>query len=231
MTRPSSEPSIGAGRAPRRDALRNRATLILTAQRLIAEEGLTVPFDRIASEAGVGQGTLYRHFPTRADLLAVILLEPVNKQRAVVAAAELNPDPWSAFVTCMTESCRLESEQGGHFEIMTTLFERGSELFRMRVEIQEGFDRIFARAQTSGAIRADASPGDTFLLHLANKAIIERTRGAAPDAWRRNLEIFLAGMRPTTGHPFDSPPLHQRQVIFSVVSEAAVAGKLVRPNK
>lgn len=59
--------------APRRDAQRNRDLLVATARRAFADEGLAVSMDAIAKTAGVGAGTLYRHFPTKNDLIAAVI--------------------------------------------------------------------------------------------------------------------------------------------------------------
>ena len=60
-------------RRPRRDAQRNRAAILDAARAAFAEAGLEAPMDAIAKSAGIGAGTLYRHFPTRDDLVAAVL--------------------------------------------------------------------------------------------------------------------------------------------------------------
>src|SRR5438105_926111 len=64
-------------RGPRSDASRNMARLLATARALVAEAGSEVALDEIARRAGVGNATLYRHFPTRADLLAAVYADEV----------------------------------------------------------------------------------------------------------------------------------------------------------
>lgn len=69
----------GAPRSPRADAMRNRARLLEAAEAVFAAEGIDAPVDDIAEKAGVGVGTLYRHFPTKEKLLVAILVERVGE--------------------------------------------------------------------------------------------------------------------------------------------------------
>ncbi|GAB3701164.1 TetR/AcrR family transcriptional regulator [Mariniluteicoccus flavus] len=86
--------TLPEGRAPRRDAQRNRARIVEAAERAYAAEGLEVALDAIAKQAGVGAGTLYRHFPTRSDLVAAVLESrrpDLERERGAIIAAGLDP--------------------------------------------------------------------------------------------------------------------------------------------
>lgn len=90
----SSEAKIeAAGRRRRADAQRNIGSLVQTASEVFAESGLDVPIREIADRAGVGVGTLYRHFPTRSDLVVAVFRKEVNEsvEAASVLAAERPP--------------------------------------------------------------------------------------------------------------------------------------------
>jgi len=73
----------------RADAARNADRLLAAARELVAEQGNEVPLDEIAKRAGVGNATLYRHFPTRADLLVAVYADEVDRLVRLAAEADL----------------------------------------------------------------------------------------------------------------------------------------------
>src|SRR5579864_2138978 len=83
----------------RADARRNRARIVDAAEELLAARGLSVPIDDIAVHAGVGIGTVYRHFPTKEALFAAIVLARMQRLIEAAQAAEARDDPGTAFFT------------------------------------------------------------------------------------------------------------------------------------
>ena len=93
------DPSSASGRPLRADAQRNRAHILEAAEVLFAAEGIAAPVDAIAEKAGVGVGTLYRHFPTKEKLCEAILLERLSMltlDARALAEARTRPPPSSA---------------------------------------------------------------------------------------------------------------------------------------
>src|SRR5580658_3772091 len=96
VTPAGDAPPPDAARRPRADSLRNRARLLEAAEAVFGSEGLGVPIDRIAERAGVGVGTLYRHFPTKEALFEAIVLRHFEKLVEEARIAETAPDPADA---------------------------------------------------------------------------------------------------------------------------------------
>lgn len=196
-----------AASAPRRaDAARNRRTLTDAARVVFGQRGLDAPLDEIARRAGVGNATLYRHFPTRCTLVAAVFADTLED---VVEAAERaldNPDPWSGFAEHVTFLCELQATDRGLADLLTTVITGAPELETLRTRAYRDFVRIVDRAKTGDALRADFQPEDLVLVLMANAGLVHRTAGAAPTAWRRLLSYTLAGLcAPTAAAAPPSP--------------------------
>src|SRR5215468_9862116 len=85
-------------RALRADAARNREAIVAAARDVFAAHGLEAPLEEIALRAGVGIATLYRRFPTRAELVAAALVDKVTQYAEAAEQALAIPDPWAGFV-------------------------------------------------------------------------------------------------------------------------------------
>jgi len=207
-------------RAERRDRARNREKIIAAAQEVFAASGIHAPLDRIAVTAGVGAGTLYRHFPTRAALWSAVLTAPLQQHLAAVDAALDDPDPWEGFSGFVYSLCGADARSGGYADLMNTRFDDAPDLLALRAKIQRGITRIFARAQSAGAIRADVTAEDLYFVTTSNAAIAVATRLIAPDAWRRNVALYLDALRTEPKTPLPAPPLTVRQLVESVAPGA-----------
>ena len=94
---------VTASRPLRADAARNREKLLAAATALFAERGLDVPMEHIARKAEVSIGTLYKHFPTREDLVTAIFPERLAALDVIGEKALADPDPWHAFATYLDD--------------------------------------------------------------------------------------------------------------------------------
>ncbi|MFI5627309.1 TetR/AcrR family transcriptional regulator [Nocardioides sp. NPDC051685] len=218
--RPPARPRRPA-RAERRDSIRNRERIIAAAQAVFQRDGIHAPLDHIAAEAGVGSGTLYRHFPDRLDLWASVLTEPLQAHLATAQAALAADDPWDGLVAYLTSSCELEAATSGYLNLMSTHFEGGSELALLRTEIQRATEAVVLRAVDAGVVRSDLVPEDLLFVILSHSKVVEVTGAAAPEAWRRNLAFYLDAFRPEGAHLIDVPPLTPRQVLLSMLVPSA----------
>jgi len=88
----------------RSDAKRNRVRLVASARELFAAHGVDVPAREVARHAGVGVGTLYRHFPERADLVDAVLEESFDELIALAEASLAEKDPWHGFKRFVEEA-------------------------------------------------------------------------------------------------------------------------------
>ncbi|WP_203715805.1 TetR/AcrR family transcriptional regulator [Asanoa siamensis] len=205
-------------RRERSDSVRNRERLLSAARELFAAEGLQAPLDRIATAAGVGPGTLYRHFPTRSALWEAVLEEPLLAQLALVDRALADPDRWAGVAGYILETCALEAERGGYLNLMTTRFDDAPRLLEIRTRIQRRIVELFSRARAEGAIRPDFTTEDLLFITLSNSRVAEVTRDVAPRAWRRNAQLFLDSLRPERAHPLTEPPLKPSDVARTMMT-------------
>jgi AcrR family transcriptional regulator len=177
----------------RSDALRNRNRVLEVAQQLFAKEGLSVPIDEIAKRAGLGVGTLYRHFPTKEALLEAIL---VSRMERVVEDAEAQaeaPDPGEAFFQFLA---RLGEHGAAKKDLIEALARAGFDFKRsgVRKEVGRAVGKLLHRAQAAGAVRKDVAVEEVLSLVSGAFAAIDRHGGDAR-ARSRLLAIVCDGLR------------------------------------
>lgn len=177
----------------RADAARNRRALVHAGRAVFGERGLDAPLDEIARRAQLGNATLYRHFPSRCELVVAVYTETLRDVVAATERALANPDPWDAFTTHVTFLCGLQAANRGLADLLTTRIGGATELDELRGLTHDGVVRIADRAITAGSLRADFTPQDLVLLLMANAGLVHRTATAAPTAWRRLLGYTLNG--------------------------------------
>jgi AcrR family transcriptional regulator len=195
---------------PRRDAERNRQKLLATGREVFAEDP-EAPFEEIARRAGVGIGTLYRHFPSRDALVEVIYAEHIDE---VLAAAEEAADaesPWDGLVAFLERVLELQAR---NLPLRGVFLRHGTDaaLAERRRRIQPALARLVARGREEGEVRDDFTLGDLSLALWSFAPIFEATSGVAPEVWRRHLRILLDGMRPVAATPQSVRPLAGRQL-------------------
>jgi AcrR family transcriptional regulator len=196
----------------RRDARRNRERLVSVARELFATDGVDVPAREIARHAGVGAGTLYRHFPTRADLVDAVLEEAFEELVEVACGALAEPDPWAGFARFVEEALVMHAQNRALKDVVETE-EHGLERAReMRRRIRPLTEQLIARAQSEGALRPDFAPQDLALLFWASDGVIELAAEVAPELWRRQLGFMLDGLRSPHARPLEHPPLTEAQL-------------------
>jgi AcrR family transcriptional regulator len=187
-------PATGAVRTQRADARRNRARVLESARKLFTEQGLDAQIDDIARGAGVGVGTVYRHFPTKEDLLRALADERFAGLAAAAQASLEVEDPWQAFVEFMTYSARVMAEDRALSEAMDQL----PGLCRSAAEQVDMLGltgQVVARAQASGDLRADLVAEDVPAMVCGLGRAVRSEVERPTMSWERFLEIMLAGLR------------------------------------
>ncbi|MEU9048076.1 MULTISPECIES: helix-turn-helix domain-containing protein [unclassified Kitasatospora] len=187
------EGGTGGERRPRADVARNRARLLAAARALFTERGDQVQLPDVARAAGVGMGTVYRHFPTREALVEAAAEDRFAGILAFARALadEDRDDPVLAYLHHVGEV--LESDRGLSAAVEALRGTPGSApLGRTRAELEEAVAVLIERARRGGTIRADATVADVHLLVGAISATV-RT-GSGP--WRRLLDLTVQGLRP-----------------------------------
>ncbi|HVT42683.1 MAG TPA: TetR/AcrR family transcriptional regulator [Acidimicrobiales bacterium] len=159
---PSSAADAGAGCAEQRplraDAARNRARILEAAEAVFAAEGIEVPVDLIAEKAGVGVGTLYRHFPTKEKLCEAILLERLTALTADAQAQADADDPVAAFFGFLEH---VVEEGAAKRDLLVAVMGAGVAFDLAASEIKDGLreavDVLLERAKAAGAVRPDVT--------------------------------------------------------------------------
>ena len=211
----------GKGARPlRADAKLNRDRILAAAAALFAERGLSVPLEEIASRAGVGVATLYRRFPTRADLAAAAFERNMSRFTQAVDRALANQDAWDGFRALIFELCELQAGDAGLRDLLTTAFPASSSVEQRTGETVEKLRALIHRAQAEGRLRPDAVAGDVVVMLMANAGVLRETSTAAPDAWRRfaALMVDAFGARSDTPLP-PAPPEQQLRRSIALLTE------------
>jgi AcrR family transcriptional regulator len=177
-------------RAPRADAVRNRERILLSAREAFARDGVEVPLDAIARAAGLGPGTLHRHFPTKEALLAAVIAGRLDD--LADHAARLGSDPqgdFFAFLAELVESGRdnlaLAAALGG---LPNGLIEESAE------RLSAALKALLEAAQHAGGVRQDV---DVAEVHAVITGVLA-TESRLPASRRGlGLEIAIRGLRTT----------------------------------
>lgn len=179
----------------RADARRNHKRILAAARQQFAEHGLDVHVERIARAAGVGVGTVYRHFPAKEDLLQALADERFEFFAENARAALEDRDPWNGFCEFMRESGRVTAEDRALSEAMDQLPGLCT-TSADKVGLLELMRELIERAKASGAMRADFAADDVpSLMRGLARATASHDSGPPAMSWQRYLEIMLAGLR------------------------------------
>ena len=192
----------------RADARRNRALLVSADRNMFTERGVDARLDEIARRAGVGIGTLYRHFPTRESLVEAIVAERADE---VLGLAEtVQPDAWTGLVEFLEAMLELQRRDRVLKELFVRYPPGEGQLAETRRRLRRLFDRLLA-GHEQGTLRADFGVSDLALLLWSFAPVIDATE-AVPNAWKRHLHWLLDGLRQTAATPVSEPPLNDRQL-------------------
>jgi AcrR family transcriptional regulator len=177
----------------RADARRNRSRVLLAAKSAFAAAGLSVSVDEIAQLAGVGPGTVYRHFPTKEALFAAVVQERLESLAAEARELGTSEDPQTALFTFIH---RMVAEAAPKRDLVDALAEAGvsvtAELAGVGASLREEVGRLLTRAQRAGRVRDDVDIDDLMaLLSGTMSATLRPARAIAP---ARAADILCAGM-------------------------------------
>jgi AcrR family transcriptional regulator len=178
----------------RADAARNRAKVLDAARAAFAEHGTDAQMEEIARRAGVGVGTVYRHFPTKQALAEALVEERFKRTIAYTTELLEEPDPWLAIVKSF-EFCATTQEQNRGWAGVLAGIAGGSGAMQPAEhqlgQLLANTERMLDRARAAGAIRPDLEPADMPPLYCGLAAVVQ----AGVADWRRYLELLLAGLR------------------------------------
>jgi AcrR family transcriptional regulator len=196
-TTSDAELSSSPSRPMRADAQRNHEKILEAAEEIFALDGVAVPIDIVAERAGVGVGTLYRHFPTKESLYEAIVTTRLDGLLSIADEYTSAADPGLALNTFLREFARQASEKQDLFE---ALEQNGVDIktrFSERIdELMEKIDVLRQRAADAGAIREDVETSD--ILNLVSGTCHAAGHSGVDEAgFQRLVNIVLAGLQPT----------------------------------
>ena len=168
----------------------------------MTRKGLDAQIEEIARAAGVGVGTVYRHFPTKDDLVEALAMARFERLAELGREALAASDPWRSFEDFMRASGRIQSEDRALSEVLTSRPETMSRAAES-VGILGLVAELMRRGQTAGKIRPDADPRDVPMLMCA-LAGTYRNPHANPE---RYIGIVLDGLRATPRAQSKLPPV------------------------
>lgn len=185
-------------RAQRADARRNVERLIATARAAFAADGPNAPLDDIARAAGVGSGTLYRHFPTRLALIEAVYRDSVERLCAEGDRLAATEPPAAALVDWLRGFVTVVSEKRGLAAALSDEGRAQSLFGECHAMINTSGAALLDRAKDAGAIRPDVPLAD--LLRMAKAfALAAETSPEGPALAERLLALSMDGLRPRTG--------------------------------
>jgi AcrR family transcriptional regulator len=192
-------PVDGTGAAPcrpmRADARKNRDRILTAAECVFATEGVAVGMDEIARRAGVGVGTLYRHFPTKEALFEAIVLLRIGDLVRVAIRLQTSDDPVDALFAFLKA---FSSEVAKKRDLSDALASAGVDIKAKAAdfvkELEAAVGVLLRRAQDAGAVREDVSAKELFALAVGTCVAAEHT-GLGPASTGRMLTVVLDGLR------------------------------------
>jgi AcrR family transcriptional regulator len=212
MNSPDKSPAGGRGgpaaatlpRPMRSDALKNRERLLVAAGQVFEEKGLEASVADVARAAGVGMGTLYRRFPSKEALIDALVSEVLEATIAMAEDAATFPDGTGLEHFLRTSS----AYQAAHLGCLPKLWKSDHHLVKTARKLIAG---LLADAQAHGRVRLDLTSTDVSLVMWSIRGVLETTGSNTPAAWKRHLDLVVAGMRPSETE-LEHRPLSQNQV-------------------
>ena len=176
-----------AGRPLRADAARNREKVLQAARQAFAESGYGVPLDEIAARAGVGPGTVYRHFPSKEALFEAVVTARITDLVSDARARADADDPGEAFFGFLA---RIAGEAAAKRDLPDAIAITGS----LQEALHDALDVLLRRAQRAGAVRAGIETSDLIVLL---KGMFAGLAGSSDPALHERVFAVLAdGLRP-----------------------------------
>lgn len=207
-------------RHPRADARRNHARVLQAAQDAFAAEGKDVPLDEIARRAGVGAGTVYRHFPSKDALFEAVIVDRVGRLAADTRALAGADDPGPAFFAFFADTVeRVAFNQALVTALDSRARTRASVVSSLKQEFHDAVAVLLERAQRVGAVRPDVTAEDVIAL-VSGCLAMESYRGSPG----RMVALACDALRPAAATPLPpavTKPLSYNETRHRVSDETA----------
>jgi AcrR family transcriptional regulator len=192
------------GKPLRKDAARNRERILEAARDLFQERGLSASLNDIAHHAGVGVGTVYRHFPNKDELIEGLFEQRVAELAARMKRALEDPDPWHGLTAFVRDSTDMQAADRGLKDILVGGHHQLERIGKIRATLMPMGEALVSRAHAAGQLREDIVAQDLPVLQAMMSGLIDATVDTSPLLYRRFLDIVIRGM---AARPQDEPPL------------------------
>jgi AcrR family transcriptional regulator len=193
----------------RADALRNRARVLEAARECFAKDGVDAQMDDVAASAGVGVGTVYRHFETKEALIQALAEDYFTGEAAIARAALEIDDPWAAFSGFIRNGAELLAVNRALAQISADrpeVMKNAAVAANVELGFFEMIGTLIDRAKDADVLRADFELEDIPAI-MCSLGALQTSRGAYAN-WRRLLEMVLDGLRAPAGS--ELPPVGER---------------------
>ena len=179
----------------RADARRNRARVMEVARAAFAECGTDLPMEELARRAGVGIGTVYRHFPNKDALLDALLVEQFAGRIERTLDALDKENAWQGFRELVLRGAEMQAEDIASCEMLMErkAISESEQVVAMREQLEAYMGTLIERAQATGEMRPDFTAGDVPLLFASIAGTIRAVGSDGP--WRRQVDFLLDGLR------------------------------------
>ncbi|MDN5573620.1 MAG: TetR/AcrR family transcriptional regulator [Micrococcales bacterium] len=203
-----SSPTSGS----RSDARANRRKILAAADRVYAAEGVDVTLDRIAQEAGVGVGTVYRNFANKGELIEAVLADRLDGMLSLARSCAEHDDAREGLFRFLRTVVGWISDSVAIGQLLDGRSEYQARLLRVRAQFIPLVEQLIIRAQRDGQIRADFSSADLPMFFTMLGAVQERAGSVDPKLVHRYADLLLDAIalpEATSTHP----PLSEAQLV------------------
>ena len=186
----------------RADARRNRAAILQAARAAFDELGLGAQMEDVARRAGVGVGTLYRHFPTKEALVEALIADRMAQIAAELQlAVEEEPDAWSALARVLRFGVELQAGDRALAQVLGSQPPERWEAAKDAAGLDPLTAALLERAQAEGTLRPDVRVDDIPILMCGMSRVVEMRVAACgrPAGWERYFALLLDGLRARPG--------------------------------
>jgi AcrR family transcriptional regulator len=178
----------------RADARRNREKIVAAARQIVAEQGEAAQIDDVARLAGVGVGTVYRHFPNKDALMGELVRQCVVECTVLARDCAQEEDAWAAFARLIRTSCENAAADASSRRTWQAAGEEAvAYASDAKAELTAVAGCLIDRAHADGSLRADFGVEDMPALMSGLGAVVEAM--PEPERWQRLVEFALDGLR------------------------------------
>ncbi len=174
----------------RKDVLRNRALLLASADAVVREHGTNLSLNEVAHHAGVGVGTVYRHFPDREALMKVMFEERVDRVYEIMSSHLDDKDPVEGLRDAVFDICEMQATDRGVWEVVAA---GGREPHReiVQTRLLPLARKLVRRANATGRLRTRFDANDLPVLLWTGGALNAYLGAASPTGWGRYIQLMF----------------------------------------